>query len=136
MKWSEKALEESYYLTNICPQDHEMNSGAWRKIEELTRRAARRHGNVYIVCGPVPDSDSSNSIGPAKVSVPGLFFKALAINNDGCWHTVGFIVQNTPQTKSPHSYAVTVDSVETLIGRDLFPALPEESESIVNWHLW
>ena len=30
MRWSEKALEESYYFTNICPQDHEMNSQAWR----------------------------------------------------------------------------------------------------------
>ena len=44
MKWSCQALEESYYFTNVCPQDHEMNSQAWRKIEELTRRLARRYG--------------------------------------------------------------------------------------------
>ena len=46
MKWSAQALEESYYFTNICPQHRRMNSGAWRKIEELTRRLARHYGAV------------------------------------------------------------------------------------------
>ena len=46
MKWSLQALTESDYFTNICPQNKEMNAQAWRKIEELTRRLARRYGAV------------------------------------------------------------------------------------------
>ena len=136
MKWSRKALEESYYFTNICPQDHDMNSQAWRKIEELTRRLSRHYGAVYVVCGPMFDSVQHRHIGPACVHVPDRFFKALAINTEGGWQTVGFIVENNWQDRSPRSYAVAVDSIEEAIGRDLFPQLPEEAEQVYNWNIW
>ena len=136
MKWNAQALEESYYFTNICPQDHEMNGGAWRKIEELTRRLARHYGNVYVVCGPVPHGERHKAIGPHGVYVPDTFFKALAINVGGDWRTVGFLMENSPQNFSPRHYAVTVDSVESVIGRDLFPKLPEKAESSFDWNIW
>ena len=114
MKWSEKALEESYYFTNICPQHHEMNAQAWRKIEELTRRTARRHGSVAVV-----------------------------VNTGRGWQTVGFIVANDRQTGAPRTYTVTVDSVEAAIAgsrhgwpADLFPTLPESVEATINWNTW
>ena len=142
MRWSLQALEESYYFTNICPQNHEMNSQAWRKIEELTRRMARRHGSVLVVCGPIYDSGEVRTIGPAGVRVPDRFYKALAINTSDGWQTVGFIVENSRQDGAPKRYAVSVDSVETLVSQsrgsatDLFPTLPEESEQTFDWQFW
>lgn len=144
MKWSHKALEESYYFTNICPQDHEMNSQAWRKIEELTRRLARRYGTVLVACGPIYDSVTHRHIGPACVHVPDRFFKALAINIEGRWYTVGFLVENTPQTRSPRTYAVTVDSVEAVVARsrgdnttvNIFPTINEAAEASFDWNIW
>lgn len=135
MRWSAQALEESYYFTNICPQDHEMNSQAWRKIEEMTRRLARRYGSVCVVCGPVP-ADSYASIGEAGVMVPAGFFKALAVNTEKGLQTVGFLVENNPQFFSPKHYAVTVDSVEALIGRNLFPLGDEAAEQGFDWNVW
>ncbi|MBR1784747.1 MAG: DNA/RNA non-specific endonuclease [Bacteroidales bacterium] len=134
MKWSEKALEESYYFTNICPQDHTMNSGAWRKIEELTRRVAREYGTVYVVCGPVHGSGQYGQAG--SVSVPDAFFKALAVMTGNGYRTVGFLVENNKQTGTPRKYAVSVDSVEAVVGRDLFPLLPEEAEASFDWNEW
>lgn len=136
MKWSCQALEESYYFTNVCPQDHEMNSQAWRKIEELTRRLARRYGSVYVVCGPVAGTGRFGTIGKAGVQVPDTFFKVLAVNTSEGYRTVGFLVENTPQDGSPRRYAVTVDSVETLVGRNLFPLIPEETEASFDWNDW
>lgn len=136
MKWSCQALEESYYFTNVCPQDHEMNSQAWRKIEELTRRLAKRYGNVWVVCGPVFESDEHRHIGPACVHVPDAFFKALAVSTGEGYRTVAFLVANTPLDGSPRRYAVTVDSVEAVVGRDLFPLLPEEAEAMYDWKYW
>ena len=40
MKWSVQAFEESYYLSNICPQNHDLNAGDWLKTENLARRMA------------------------------------------------------------------------------------------------
>ena len=133
MKWSGQALEESYYFTNICPQDHTMNSGAWRKIEELTRRLAKYYGAVYVVCGPVYGTGQYGTIGKAGVQVPDAYFKALAVSTSEGYRTVAFLVDNNRQDGSPHSYAVTVDSVETVVGRDLFPSLPEEAEDVFEW---
>ena len=134
MRWSCQALEESYYFTNICPQDHEMNSQAWRKIEELTRRLAKRYGQVWIVCGPIFDTLDTQKIG--NVSVPQAFFKALAVSTADGYSTVGFLVDNNPQSFSPRHYAVSVDSVEAAIGRNLFPSLPEEAENDFDWKVW
>ena len=128
MRWSCQALEESYYFTNICPQDHEMNSQAWRKIEELTRRLAKRYGSVFIVCGPIFGGDNPRKIG--GVSVPNAFFKALAVSTADGYRTVGFLVDNNPQSFSPRHYAVSVDSVEAVVGRNLFPLVDEEAGKI------
>lgn len=137
MKWSAQALEESYYFTNVCPQDHTMNSQAWRKIEELTRRLARRYGSVYVVCGPIyGDGEFGEQIGRAGVRVPSAFFKALAVHTSEGFSAVGFLVENKPQDGAPRRYAVTVDNVETVIGRDLFPSLPEEIEASFDWNDW
>ena len=136
MKWSAQALEESYYFTNICPQDHEMNGQAWRKIEELTRRLAKHYGSVYVVCGPVLGTGHYGTIGKAGVQVPDAFFKALAVSTTEGYRAVGFLVENSPQSFSPRSYAVTVDSVESVIGRNLFPSLPEEAENSFDWNNW
>ena len=136
MRWSHKALEESYYFTNICPQDHSMNAGAWRRIEELTRSLAKRYGSVCVVCGPIYTTYSHGTIGPANVMVPDRFFKALAVSTENGVKTVGFIVENNPQQKSPQHYAVTVDSVESVIRRNLFPHAPEEAEASFDWKTW
>lgn len=136
MKWDARAMEESYYFTNICPQDHEMNSQAWRKIEELTRRMAHRYGAVLVVCGPMFDSTAHQHIGPACVHVPNRFFKALAVSTSNGWQTVAFIVENNRQDGSPKRYAMTVDEVEAVVGRDLFPTLPDEAEHTYNWNIW
>ncbi len=136
MRWSCQALEESYYFTNICPQDHAMNAGAWRKIEEMTRRVAKRYERVWIVCGPVFDSIGASHIGQACVHVPDRFFKAMAVSTADGYRTVGFIVENNKQDGSPRRYAVSVDEVEAVIGRNLFPTLPEEAEQSFDMNLW
>lgn len=136
MRWSCQAMEESYYFTNICPQNHEMNSQAWRKIEELTRRLANRYGSVSIVCGPIFDGHRFGTLGKNGLQVPDRFFKALAVRAKDGYRTVGFIVENTPQDYSPKHYAVSVDSVESIVGRNLFPKVDEAAEQSFDWSDW
>lgn len=136
MKWSRQAMTESDYFTNICPQDRAMNAGAWRKIEELTRRLAIHYGSVFVICGPIYISDTPRLIGEACVQVPDQFFKALAINKDGQYHTVAFLMDNTPQNRSPRHYALSVDEIETILSRNLFPLVPEEAETHYDWNTW
>ena len=52
-RWDEKAMYESFLLSNICPQHTDLNSGVWNQIEMACRTWAKRYGSVSIVCGPI-----------------------------------------------------------------------------------
>ena len=49
MKWSEQAMRESFYMTNICPQHHSNNAGDWKDLEELVRDLAVPFAIAFIV---------------------------------------------------------------------------------------
>ena len=43
---SQKAMVECFYMTNMCPQRHALNSGAWNDLEIQCRSWARNYGKV------------------------------------------------------------------------------------------
>ena len=140
MKWSKQAMAECFYLSNICPQNHDLNSGAWERVEWMGRRIAQKYGKVYIVCGPVFYSRQYATIGDNKVAVPDAFFKALLIRYDTNYSAIAFIMPNRTPDKHMKEYACTVDSVEAVSGLDLFFQLEDEEEceieSNIIWRHW
>ena len=140
LKWSEKAWWESHYFTNICPQNRQMNGGDWNRLEQLVRRLARQYGRVYVVCGPIFDSCTYGTIGDAMVQVPDAFFKALLVPVDGRYQAAAFIMHNDSRKQPPEKVVMTVDKLESIIGRDLFPTLDdsveEQIESTLTPSVW
>ncbi len=127
-KWSEKAQQESFLLTNVCPQVHGLNAGDWNEMEAQCRRWAKEYGNLYIVCGPILYGKSRHkTIGRNKVTVPEAFFKVvLRTGKDTA--AIGFIYKNAPGNRPKGDYANTVDEVERITGYDFFPTLPDDTE--------
>ena len=122
MKWSSQAMEECFYLSNVCPQNHNLNSGVWNDLEKQVRYECKYYGTIWVVCGPVPDGNRYGTIGSNHVKVPDAFFKALLArrkNGDG-YVAIGFIFPNEAGRKPLRSYAMTVDELEARIGMDLF----------------
>ena len=77
-KWSKTAMNQSFLLTNICPQAEKLNNGGWRTLEERCRTWANRFGDIYIVAGPIYlESKVSRTIGESKVAIPDAFFKII-----------------------------------------------------------
>ena len=76
MKWDSVAMLESFYFTNCIPQDAALNNGKWNQLEMKTRSWAQQYGKVYVVCGPVYQSDDTLRIGHNEVAVPDACFKA------------------------------------------------------------
>ena len=83
MKWSGKAMEESFYMSNICPQNRKLNRDDWGDLEEKCRVWAEKYGRVYIACGPIYDKKSPKRIGKHKVAVPDRFFKVVIEETTG-----------------------------------------------------
>lgn len=130
MKWSRQAMDESFYLSNICPQHHDINAGQWEYLESRCRGWARFHGRVWICCGPVVSSESA-VIGENRVAVPSGFFKVVCTERRGQYHAIGFIFPNGPCRGSIWDYAMSVDEVETLVGHDFFHNLPDDIEDVM-----
>lgn len=130
MKWDEQAMKESFYLSNICPQLHNLNAGVWKDLEEQVRDLAAQKGSVYVVCGPIV-SDDYQTIGENNVAVPDAFFKVLLQKEKGKIHTIGFIYENKSGRRPMSSYARTVDEIEEITGIDFFATLPDEIENKV-----
>ena len=129
-KWNVEAMRESNLLTNICPQDGQLNTGLWNRIEQDCRIWARKYGDVYIVCGPVLLNKEHETIGKNKVVVPEAFFKVI-LCLQGKPKAIGFIVRNNEGKKKRDQFINTVDEVERITGFDFFPALPDSIEDEV-----
>lgn len=129
MKWSRQAMEESFYMSNICPQNPNLNRGDWNDLEELSRQWARKYGTIYIACGPIYDKKSPKRIGNNKVAVPDAFYKVILVNGKKNPQAIGYIFPNKAGHKPLKKYATSVDSVEERTGIDFFPALPDDIEN-------
>lgn len=126
--WSELAMEQSFLMTNVCPQSPALNSGLWNTIEKQCRTWAEKYGDVYIVCGPVYFNQKHKTIGKNKVQVPEAFFKVVLCLQDEP-KAIGFICRNvSAKGHKKTDYVNSVDEVERITGMDFFPQLPDDIE--------
>lgn len=129
-KWSQKAMEQSFLFTNICPQAPQLNRGDWNEMEQACRKWAKQYGDLYIVCGPIFYKKRPKTIGKNKVAVPDAFFKVV-LSMKGTPKAIGFIYKNADGNRSKGDYANSVDEVERITGIDFFPQLPDRIEKQV-----
>lgn len=140
MKWSEKAMQESFYLTNVCPQAGELNRGSWKKLEEKCRAKACADSAIIVICGPVLTDNIREFLGDSRVAVPQRFFKIILSPFAEKNRAIGFIMPNGKVPGGMQNCAVTIDSVEAVTGHDFFSVLPEDLqnslESQCNFNSW
>ena len=129
-KWDKTAQEQSFLMTNICPQDHNLNVGDWNEMENQCRKWAKRYGQIYIVAGPILYRQKHKTIGTARVVVPEAFFKVV-LCMVGIPKAIGFIYKNVGGNRPKDYYVNTIDEVERITGIDFFSALPDDIEKKV-----
>lgn len=145
-KHNMKAQKECFYMTNMCPQNHELDAGDWNTLEQLCRRWAKKYGTIYILSGPIINGYPANKqpknqrLGKTQVLVPDAFFKVVLRRGEYGAKAIGFICPNTSQSRRPIDYAVSVDSVEAVTGINFFNKLPkaeeQKAEATFNFNDW
>lgn len=128
MKWSKQAMEESFYLSNVSPQNKKLNRGMWKKLEEHCRDKAELYGRLIIITGPVFTNVEHKTIGENRVKVPDAFFKVMYSDYNGKARAIGFIFENKAGKKKLKEYARSVDEIETITQLDFFATLPDDIE--------
>ena len=141
-KNSAVAMDESFCMTNVCPQNQNLNREAWNELEQLCRDWACDYGTIYICCGPIFDKARPRRIGTrkgVKIAVPDRFFKVV-LYLGRVSKAIGFVYPNEACRGDIRDYAMSVDEVEEITGMDFFFQLDDEEEerleSVCNPAAW
>ena len=132
MRWDKTAMQQCFYMTNMCPQDTKLNNDHWRVLEEKVHRWAKRDKRILIFTGPIMGK-SPKMIGKdkANIAVPDAFFKVLYAPEQG--RSIAFIYENRPSPGGISKYAVTVAEVERRTGLTFSSAIPKRQCKIEDW---
>ncbi len=130
-KWDPQAMEDCFALTNIAPQAHALNDGAWKTLENKERNWADRDSAIVIVAGPIYQESDRQRIGDMGVRVPGSFFKVIAAPYLDSPRGIAFVYPNTTSPGNMQNYVMTIREVEQLTGFDFFSALPDDVEEMI-----
>ena len=137
-KWSSTAMIETFYFTNCCPQNLELNSGQWSTLEKKVRDWANRYGSLTVYTGPIVLDNAYGTIGYNKVVVPDAFFKAILAGEQ----SIAFVMYNHNNNENIQKCAMSVDDLEALTGIDFFAEQVDDFEDQVeatynlrNWGL-
>ena len=142
-KWSQRAMDDTFYLTNMCPQVGEgFNRDYWAHFEDFCRRLTLRYPSVRIATGPLylPRRDPVDNkwyvkyemIGsPPSVAVPTHFYKVIfaedsAAPGAGSVAIGAFVLPNAPipNDKPITDFEVPVEAVERASGLEFAAKLP------------
>lgn len=101
----QRAMAQTFALSNMIPQDPTHNRKVWSKIEGDTRKyASRAKGDVFVYTGPIYATNNVKTIGWSKVWVPTHVFKLVYDSSNGkSW---AFVLENNASATigAPMSY--------------------------------
>lgn len=137
--WSKEAMSETFYMSNMSPQEPGFNRGIWKTLESKVRDWAVTNDELFIVCGPITNG-KGNKIGKNKVVVPEQYYKVVLELTGKEVKGIGFILKNEKSSKDLSAFAMSIDDVEKATGLDFFPSIPDQLENQIeatyNYSLW
>jgi endonuclease G len=95
LDYSEQALRESFFMTNILPMTQQLNLGAWSRTEEITE-CYRDRSELLVLGGAVwgnsrKDKRNDYFVGSHNIRTPDWYWK-LIIKGDG--QTIAWYIPN------------------------------------------
>jgi endonuclease G len=111
------AQYDSFSLANMVPQDSGNNQRLWAGIEDVTRKLARRRGEMYVVTGPIFEGEALQRLN-GRVLIPTLLFKA--IYDPAAQMAGAYLAPNAPGGEYE---VITIAELEKRSGLNLFPKL-------------
>lgn len=137
--YSNKANDQTFYLTNMQPQYNKFNAGLWAEMEERVRKFTPSvAGDTLFVCkgGTIDSEDNILQRIKGKLIVPKYFYMALLMKNSLGYRAIAFWTENQNKDLSSDisnlkNYCISIDELERRTGIDFFCNLPDKTESEV-----
>lgn len=141
---SSTANEQTFYFTNMSPQLGDFNVNIWAALESQVRTWRERYDTLYVVRGGILSTNKTITVSGKKMNVPSKYWMALLGRKGDNFSAIAFCLDHKAyggdQKFSTHAAtisnaALSIDSLETLTGIDLFPSLPDNLETAVESQL-
>ncbi|XP_053137727.1 endonuclease G, mitochondrial [Hemicordylus capensis] len=141
-KRSQRAMSDTFYLSNIAPQNPDLNQHAWNNLEKYCRGLTRTNKNVYVCTGPLflPRKEADGKmyvkyqvIGKNQVAVPTHFFKVLILEKrEGGIELRPYVMPNCPvDEKTPlERFLVPIESIERASGLLFVPNILKQTSTL------
>lgn len=141
---STQANYQTFFITNMQPQNNQFNAGIWASMEAYIRTWLPSFDTLYVCKGGTIDkasqiyeyiyrsSHQSTRVNKNHIPVPKYFFMAVLGRKGNTFKATGFwIDQSNYSSSTPKSYAVNIARLQQETGIDFFYTLPDKIESQV-----
>ncbi|XP_076010414.1 endonuclease G, mitochondrial [Genypterus blacodes] len=142
-KWNQKAMDDTFYLSNVAPQDPHLNRISWNNLEKLCRSLTNAYASVYVCTGPLflPRQEADGKLyvhyqvlGQNHVAVPTHFFKVLILEQaDGRGVELrSYVLPNQPiNEKVPlEHFLVPIETIERASGLMFVPNIMKRTSTL------
>lgn len=129
---------ETFFGTNMTPQDHTLNTDLWGTLEQRVRGWAKKADTdtLYVVTGCSVEGSTKYVLDAddKHITVPVGYYKALLrLDKDKNYSAVAFWFDNESKsaTSIQKSMSISVDELEKKVGVDFFVNLPADTQKSV-----
>lgn len=122
---------QTFYLSNMQPQDQGHNGGIWSKLETAVRKNyAPKCDTLYVVKAATIDDKHIQGYTDSGLIIPDFFYMALMAYNkaNNTYHALGIW---SPHKKGSKPEYITIKELERRTGIDFFCNLPDATEDKV-----
>ena len=125
------AQEETFKMSNVCPQRHRLNAGLWKDLElKIADNYTGRYGQIWVVDGPIFGPLDRLQKLRDKVPIPEAFYMIVIQQHEGGVRAEGFIMdQDLPASGSLDPYLVSIREIERRTGLEFFPKLERAAQA-------
>lgn len=127
MKLNVTSMSETFYMTNMSPQNSKFNSGIWNALEGHLRNEVLKIGPAVIITAPVILKSESYVQIPSGVSIPNLYYK-IAYFYEAEMMKAYLIPNKAMSGKKFSEFKTSVDEIEQLTDIDFFSELSDPLE--------
>lgn len=132
-KCCQDLLTDTFWVSNLIPQDPDCNRNVWNNLEQQTRNWARKKNRVYVFTGPVLKQGLKKIGQYNRISVPESVYKIILFIDDANLENSqvkAFMMPNKPNLGNNFNlFKVSVNDVERATGLDFMASLPDELEN-------
>ena len=130
-RYGPQAQEETFFMSNVCPQRHRLNAGLWKDLElKVADNYTGRFGQVWVIDGPVFGPLDRAPRLRGKVPVPEAFYMIIVQQHEGGVRVLPVLIdQEAPDGGGLDRYLTTVAEIERRTGLNFFPKLDHEAQA-------